>query len=88
MNLSLGKAGRSRGLVAVQQVRGSVMNAADHPHGGGEGRCPIGNAQPRTPWGKPALGVKTRTRKKYSDNTYSSPKKSFINLKLSYGSFS
>ena len=68
MNLSLGKAGRSRWLGRRPTVRGSVMNAADHPHGGGEGRCPIGNAQPRTPWGKPALGVKTRTRKKYSDN--------------------
>jgi large subunit ribosomal protein L2 len=68
MNLSLGKAGRARWLGRRPTVRGSVMNAADHPHGGGEGRCPIGNPQPRTPWGKPALGVKTRTRKKYSDN--------------------
>jgi len=68
MNLSLGKAGRSRWLGRRPTVRGSVMNAVDHPHGGGEGRCPIGHAQPRTPWGKPALGVKTRTRKKYSDN--------------------
>ena len=58
----------SRLLGRRPTVRGSVMNAADHPHGGGEGRCPIGNPQPRTPWGKPALGVKTRTRKKYSDN--------------------
>ncbi|OUS44366.1 50S ribosomal protein L2, chloroplastic [Ostreococcus tauri] len=67
MNLSLGKAGRSRWLGRRPTVRGSVMNAVDHPHGGGEGRCPVGHAQPRTPWGKPALGVKTRTRKKYSD---------------------
>jgi large subunit ribosomal protein L2 len=68
MNLSLGKAGRSRWLGIRPTVRGSVMNAVDHPHGGGEGRCPIGHPQPRTPWGKIALGVKTRTRKKYSDN--------------------
>jgi len=68
MNLSLGKAGRSRWLGRRPTVRGSVMNAADHPHGGGGGRCPIGNSQPRTPWRKPALHVNTRTRKKYSDN--------------------
>ncbi|OUS44409.1 50S ribosomal protein L2, chloroplastic [Ostreococcus tauri] len=72
----------------LPSVRGSVMNAVDHPHGGGEGRCPVGHAQPRTPWGKPALGVKTRTRKKYSDTLILSSKKSFINFYISYGSFS
>lgn len=68
MNLSLGKAGRSRWLGRRPSVRGSVMNPVDHPHGGGEGRCPIGHAQPLTPWGKPALGRKTRARKKYSNS--------------------
>jgi large subunit ribosomal protein L2 len=67
MNLSIGKAGRSRWLGKRPVVRGSVMNPVDHPHGGGEGRCPIGRAQPMTPWGKPALGRKTRKNKKYSD---------------------
>jgi large subunit ribosomal protein L2 len=67
MNLSIGKAGRARWLGRRPTVRGSVMNPVDHPHGGGEGRCPIGRPQPLTPWGKPALGRKTRTRKKYSD---------------------
>ena len=68
MNLSIGKAGRSRWLGKRPSVRGSVMNPVDHPHGGGEGRCPVGRAQPLTPWGKPALGHKTRARKKYSDS--------------------
>tara|TARA_B100000768_G_scaffold138925_1_gene130179 strand:+ start:215 stop:1048 length:834 start_codon:yes stop_codon:yes gene_type:complete len=68
MNLSIGKAGRSRWLGKRPTVRGSVMNPVDHPHGGGEGRCPVGRAQPLTPWGKPALGHKTRARKKYSDS--------------------
>ena len=68
MNLSMGKAGRSRWLGKRPSVRGSVMNPVDHPHGGGEGRCPVGRAQPLTPWGKPALGHKTRARKKYSDS--------------------
>jgi large subunit ribosomal protein L2 len=68
MNLSIGKAGRSRWLGKRPTVRGSVMNAVDHPHGGGEGRCPVGRSQPMTPWGKPALGRKTRARKKYSDS--------------------
>ena len=67
MNLSMGKAGRSRWLGKRPTVRGSVMNPVDHPHGGGEGRCPVGRSQPMTPWGKPALGRKTRARKKYSD---------------------
>ena len=68
MNLSMGKAGRSRWLGNRPTVRGSVMNPVDHPHGGGEGRCPVGRSQPMTPWGKPALGRKTRARKKYSDS--------------------
>jgi large subunit ribosomal protein L2 len=67
INLTLGKAGRSRWLDRRPRVRGSVMNACDHPHGGGEGRCPIGHPGPLTPWGKPALGQRTRVRKKYSD---------------------
>ena len=68
MNLSIGKAGRSRWLGKRPTVRGSVMNPVDQPHGGGEGRCPVGRPQPMTPWGKPALGRKTRARKKYSDS--------------------
>jgi len=66
-NVRLGKAGRNRWLGIRPTVRGSVMNPVDHPHGGGEGRCPIGKPRPLTPWGKPALGVKTRKRKKKSD---------------------
>jgi large subunit ribosomal protein L2 len=62
-----GKAGRSRWLGRRPAVRGSVMNPCDHPHGGGEGRAPIGRTRPLTPWGKPALGIKTRKRKKLSD---------------------
>jgi len=62
-----GKAGRTRWLGRRPVVRGSVMNPCDHPHGGGEGRTPIGRTRPVTPWGKPALGVKTRKRKKLSD---------------------
>nr|BDA97183.1 ribosomal protein L2 [Cryptomonas borealis] len=62
-----GKAGRSRWLGIRPTVRGVVMNPCDHPHGGGEGRSPIGRARPVTPWGKPALGVKTRSKVKYSD---------------------
>jgi large subunit ribosomal protein L2 len=61
-----GKAGRTRWLGRRPVVRGSVMNPCDHPHGGGEGRTPIGRTRPVTPWGKPALGVKTRKRKKLS----------------------
>ena len=68
MNMSIGKAGRSRWLGKRPTVRGSVMNPVDHPHGGGEGRCPVGRPQPMTPWGKPALGRKTRARKKYSNS--------------------
>ncbi|QXE46118.1 ribosomal protein L2 (plastid) [Nitzschia inconspicua] len=62
-----GKAGRTRWLGRRPTVRGSVMNPCDHPHGGGEGRAPIGRTRPLTPWGKPALGIKTRKRKKLSD---------------------
>ena len=63
-----GKAGRTRWLGKRPAVRGSVMNPCDHPHGGGEGRAPIGRTRPLTPWGKPALGMKTRKNKKLSDN--------------------
>lgn len=62
-----GKAGRTRWLGKRPTVRGSVMNPCDHPHGGGEGRAPIGRTRPLTPWGKPALGIKTRKKKKISD---------------------
>jgi large subunit ribosomal protein L2 len=62
-----GKAGRTRWLGRRPTVRGSVMNPCDHPHGGGEGRAPIGRTRPLTPWGKPALGIKTRKKKKLSD---------------------
>ena len=62
-----GKAGRTRWLGKRPTVRGSVMNPCDHPHGGGEGRAPIGRTRPLTPWGKPALGMKTRKQKKLSD---------------------
>ncbi|MBW4634321.1 MAG: 50S ribosomal protein L2 [Iphinoe sp. HA4291-MV1] len=65
-NLSAGKAGRTRWKGRRPQVRGSVMNPVDHPHGGGEGRAPIGRPGPVTPWGKPALGMKTRKPKKSS----------------------
>jgi large subunit ribosomal protein L2 len=68
-NVTLGKAGRKRWLGIRPTVRGSVMNPVDHPHGGGEGRCPIGKPRPLTPWGKVALGAKTRKRKKRS-NTF------------------
>ena len=64
--VKLGKAGRTRHLGIKPTVRGSVMNPNDHPHGGGEGRAPVGRKSPMTPWGKPALGVKTR-KKKASD---------------------
>ena len=65
--VSLGKAGRKRHMGIRPTVRGSVMNPNDHPHGGGEGRAPVGRAQPMTPWGKPALGLKTRKTKKASE---------------------
>jgi len=65
--VNLGKAGRKRHMGIKPTVRGSVMNPNDHPHGGGEGRTPIGRKGPVTPWGKPALGYKTRSTKKASD---------------------
>ena len=65
--INLGKAGRTRWLGVRPTVRGSVMNPVDHPHGGGEGRSPIGRKSPMTPWGKKALGVKTRKTKNASD---------------------
>ena len=66
-NIKLGKAGRKRHLGIRPTVRGSVMNPVDHPHGGGEGKAPVGHAGPLTPWGKPALGYKTRQKNKKSD---------------------
>lgn len=66
VNTVKGKAGRTRWLGIRPTVRGCVMNPCDHPHGGGEGRAPIGRTKPYTPWGKPALGVKTRKKNKYS----------------------
>lgn len=66
-NVKIGKAGRTRHLGIRPTVRGSVMNPNDHPHGGGEGKSPIGRPGPVTPWGKPALGYKTRNKKKASD---------------------
>ena len=65
--VKIGKAGRTRHKGFRPTVRGSVMNPNDHPHGGGEGRAPIGRSGPMTPWGKPALGYKTRKNKKASD---------------------
>jgi len=62
-----GKAGKTRWAGTRPTVRGSVMNPCDHPHGGGEGKCPVGRDAPRTPWGKRALGVKTRSQKKASN---------------------
>ena len=66
-NVRIGKAGKSRHLGIRPTVRGVVMNPNDHPHGGGEGKSPVGMPAPVTPWGKPALGLKTRKHKKYSD---------------------
>ena len=65
--VKIGKVGRTRHMGIRPTVRGSVMNPNDHPHGGGEGRAPIGRSGPMTPWGKPALGYKTRKNKKQSD---------------------
>lgn len=65
--IKIGKAGRKRHMGIRPTVRGSVMNPNDHPHGGGEGRAPIGRPSPMTPWGKPALGYKTRNKKKKSN---------------------
>ncbi len=66
-NIKLGKAGKTRHKGIRPTVRGSVMNPCDHPHGGGEGKSPIGHAGPLTPWGKPALGYKTRKKKSRTD---------------------
>ena len=66
-NINIGKAGKKRHMGIRPTVRGSVMNPCDHPHGGGEGRAPIGRATPVTPWGKPALGYKTRKKKNRTD---------------------
>ena len=66
-NIKIGKAGRKRHMGIRPTVRGSVMNPNDHPHGGGEGRAPIGRSGPSTPWGKPALGLKTRKKNKQSN---------------------
>ena len=67
INVRLGKAGRTRWLGVRPTVRGKAMSPPDHPHAGGEGQSPVGLKQPKTPWGKPALGVKTRKKGKYSD---------------------
>ena len=64
--VNIGKAGRNRNMGIRPTVRGSAMNPCDHPHGGGEGKCPVGRDAPRTPWGKKAMGVKTRRIKKNS----------------------
>ncbi len=74
-NIKLGKAGRKRWLGWRPTVRGSAMNPRDHPHGGGEGRSPVGMPGPKTPWGKPALGYKTRRRNKPSDKMIVSRRK-------------
>ena len=66
-NIKLGKAGKTRHLGIRPTVRGSVMNPCDHPHGGGEGKSPVGRPGPVTPWGKPALGYKTRKKKSRTD---------------------
>ena len=66
-NVKLGKAGRTRHMGVRPTVRGSVMNPVDHPHGGGEGRAPVGHSGPLTPWGKPALGYKTRKKNNKTD---------------------
>ena len=66
-NVHIGKAGRTRHMGIRPTVRGSVMNPNDHPHGGGEGRAPVGHPNPMTPWGKPAMGLKTRKHHKRSD---------------------
>ncbi|MCL2323440.1 MAG: 50S ribosomal protein L2 [Oscillospiraceae bacterium] len=73
--INLGNAGRKRHMGIRPTVRGSVMNPVDHPHGGGEGKSPIGHPGPLTPWGKPALGYKTRKTHKYSDRMIISRRK-------------
>ena len=66
-NVQIGKAGRKRHMGVRPTVRGSVMNPVDHPHGGGEGKSPVGRPGPVTPWGKPTLGYKTRSKKNRTD---------------------
>ena len=66
-NITIGKAGRKRKMGWRPSVRGVVMNPVDHPHGGGEGKSPVGMPSPVTPWGKPTLGYKTRDKKKKSN---------------------
>ena len=66
-NVKIGKAGKKRHMGWRPTVRGSVMNPVDHPHGGGEGKAPVGRPGPVTPWGKPAMGYKTRSKRKASD---------------------
>lgn len=73
--VKIGKAGRKRHMGIRPTVRGSVMNPVDHPHGGGEGKAPIGRPAPSTPWGKPALGYKTRKKNKHSDKYIVSKRK-------------
>ena len=74
-NINVGKAGKKRHMGIRPTVRGSVMNPNDHPHGGGEGRAPIGRPSPVTPWGKPAIGYKTRKKNKHSDKYIVSKRK-------------
>ena len=65
--INIGKAGRKRHMGFRPTVRGAAMNPNDHPHGGGEGKAPVGHAGPRTPWGKPALGLRTRKKNNKSN---------------------
>ena len=81
MHVSVGKAGRKRHMGWRPTVRGKVMNPIDHPHGGGEGANSIGLKHPKTPWGKPALGVKTRSHKKFSNKMIVSRRKKKDNRK-------
>ena len=74
-NVRIGKAGRSRQMGIRPTVRGVVMNPVDHPHGGGEGKSPVGMPAPMSPWGKPTQGVKTRKHRKYSDKMIASKRK-------------
>jgi large subunit ribosomal protein L2 len=74
-NITIGKAGRKRWMGIRPTVRGVVMNPVDHPHGGGEGRSPIGRKNPVTPWGKPAIGGRTRKKKNPTDKFIVTPRK-------------
>ena len=87
-NVKLGKAGKTRHLGKRPEVRGSVMNPNDHPHGGGEGRAPIGRKNPLTPWGKPALGLKTRRNKKASTKLIVRRASKYLKGEYINGSFS